>query len=274
MSRSAGSLTSSTGLAMPRTPSSSTSGATTGPPGRARTGPSWWATGKRTRSCASWHRLGWLRTAFRLSINTDLVVAYQASPLLPRTVGINDVLVTMGGNVFLIEPANHAVSLSLRRELACSVCVFVTVHTMGNHWRTCDAGQTEPSLCAWVCRVDQKLMPERRNMPPVKLTLKAKPVALAVEQFVVRRVFVPVRTVGRLRPRDFSADTAPLPSGARVLRVRFEIVPERLQMVAISVALTTDPVSICIAQSVVLVVCVPLRACQYDLRSTFQILLE
>ena len=98
-------------------------------------------------------------------------MADDASPLLRRTVGINDVLVTVGGKVFRIEPAEYAVPLALRRVLGCRVCVFMTVHAMGNLWRTCRAGQAAPSLGAWVRRVDDKLMPKRRNMRPVKPTL-------------------------------------------------------------------------------------------------------
>jgi hypothetical protein len=83
---------------------------------------------------------------------------------------------------------------------------------------------------------------------------------------------MPVWTIGRLRLRDVSADTALLPFDARAIRVWYEIVPERRQVVAISVALTTDPVSVFIAQSVDLVVWMSLRACLYYRGSTFQIL--
>ena len=98
-------------------------------------------------------------------------MADGASPLLRRTVRIDYALVTVGGNVCFIEPANYAVPLALRRVLGCRVCVFVTVHAMGNLWRTCQAGQAAAALGAWVRRVDQKLMSERGNMRPVKPTL-------------------------------------------------------------------------------------------------------
>lgn len=114
-------------------------------------------------------------------------------------------------------------------------------------------------------------MPVRRNVPPVQLTVKADSLALNVEQLVVGSVFVSVRTVGGLRLGVVSTDSAPLPFGACVIRVQYEIVPECIQVVAISVALTADPVARFIAESVGLVIRLSLRALFDYCCSTLQI---